>query len=131
MAEMIDAPPQEPPSDQEDAADRFGCVFWLLGMIALGIGGGLVALILIFFGGGNDSEITALQSTTVATEAEANQEQRSPDADTVPPTEVVETIDAEGLGIPLAFIPQGDGTASHSTGISSLLAASGAGKAMA
>lgn len=119
LAERIDAPPQEPPAADEDRAeDRLGgCLPWLIGLVILGIGGGLVAFLLL--GSGPDDDALTSGSATVATvtaSPPSQPEQPPPSTGTRQPTTTDDATgteevgsDPRDLGIPLVFVPLGDG----------------------
>ena len=111
LDERLSAPPQEPPAEEE-SDDRAGCALWLVGLVLLGVGGALVALVLLFFGGSGDPEPVAQTSPTSAAAATSQPEPTTPTASPTPvpepPAEAVETVEGAEF-IPLVFVPLWDG----------------------
>ncbi len=121
LAARIEAPPQEPPRADDDERGEgsrlVGCLPWLIGLVMLGIGGGLVAFLLL--GGGSDDDALTSGSDTapnVTARPSSQPEQPPPATETTQPATVEEAsgteevgFDPRDLGIPLVFVPLGDG----------------------
>lgn len=109
LGDLFDPPAEEPVDDVRRAP---GCLLWLIGLLVLGIGGGVLVFLL---GGGSDDADTSLPSDSPVVAPTTVVEPQPTETSTAPPTplpepppDVVETVEGAEF-IPLAFVPLWDG----------------------